>query len=74
MNTLLPAERVESKILLIRGQKVMLDRTLAELYGVEAKVLNRAVKRNRERHFNFWWARTCPLKVRNTYGLSIKMY
>ena len=44
-----PAERIERLILLIRGQKVMLDSALAELYGVETKVLNRAVKRNRER-------------------------
>jgi hypothetical protein len=39
-------DRIESKILLIRGQKVMLDSDLAELYGVETKVLNRVVKRN----------------------------
>lgn len=40
---------IESKILLIRGQHVMLDRDLAGLYGVETKVLNQAVKRNIER-------------------------
>jgi len=44
-----PAEQIERAILLIRGQKVMLDADLAELYGVETKALNRAVKRNRER-------------------------
>jgi len=49
MNNLIPAEKIENKIYLIRGQKVMLDRDLAELYGVETKVLNQAVKRNRER-------------------------
>lgn len=48
-NEILPTERIESKILLIRGQKVMLDRDLAELYGVETKNLNRQVKRNPER-------------------------
>jgi hypothetical protein len=37
---------IESKILSIRGQQVMLDRDLAELYQVETKVLNQAVKRN----------------------------
>jgi len=37
---------IESKILFIRGQKVMLDRDLAELYGVPTKSLNLAVKRN----------------------------
>jgi hypothetical protein len=36
-------------ILTIRGQRVMLDRALAELYGVETKYLNRQVKRNRRR-------------------------
>jgi hypothetical protein len=46
---LIPAERIEGKILLLRGQKVMLDRDLAALYGVETRVLNQAVKRNRER-------------------------
>jgi hypothetical protein len=37
---------IENKIFTIRGQQVMLDRDLAELYQVETKVLNRAVKRN----------------------------
>jgi hypothetical protein len=39
-------EAIISKIYLIRGQKVMLDRDLAELYGVETKVLKQAVRRN----------------------------
>ena len=42
-------EQVERRILLIRGHRVMLDADLAELYGVETKVLNQAVRRNRER-------------------------
>ena len=41
--------QIENKILIIRGQQVMIDRDLAELYGVETKVLNQAVKRNIER-------------------------
>lgn len=49
MKELIPAEIIESKIYLIRGQKVMLDRDLAELYGVATKVLNQAVKRNGKR-------------------------
>ena len=49
MNNLIPSDRIESKILYIRKQKVMLDRDLAELYGVPTKVLNQAVKRNTER-------------------------
>ena len=40
---------VESKIFLIRGKQVMVDRDLAELYGVETRVINQAVKRNLER-------------------------
>jgi len=39
-------ERILGAILLIRGQKVMLDAALAELYGVETRVLVQAVKRN----------------------------
>ena len=46
---LLPTETIASKIYLIRGQKVMLDRDLAELYGVQTKVLKQAVRRNIER-------------------------
>ena len=40
---------IQSKIYEIRGQKVMLDRDLAEMYGVQTKVLNQAAKRNIER-------------------------
>jgi hypothetical protein len=42
-------ECIREKIYSIRGFQVMLDRDLAELYGVETKVLNQAVKRNKER-------------------------
>lgn len=49
MKTLVPIESIENKIFIIRGQKVMLDRDLAQLYQVETKVLNQAVKRNIER-------------------------
>lgn len=48
-STLVPVERIEKAILLIRGQKVILDRDLATLYGVETKNLNKAVRRNRDR-------------------------
>jgi len=47
--SVLPAERIERAIFVIRGQKMMLSTELAELYGVEPKVLVQAVKRNRER-------------------------
>ena len=46
---LVAIERIENRILLIRGQKVMIDADLAELYGVPTRVLNQAVKRNSER-------------------------
>ena len=39
---------VESRIMSIRGKQIMIDRDLAELYGVETRVLNQAVKRNIE--------------------------
>jgi phage regulator Rha-like protein len=42
-------ERIERAIILVRGEKVMLDRELADIYGVETKVLNQAVKRNANR-------------------------
>lgn len=45
----IPEELIMSKIYLIRGQKVMLDRDLAELYKVETKHLKRAVRRNLDR-------------------------
>jgi hypothetical protein len=47
--SLIPIERIENRIFLIRGQKVMLDADLAELYGVTTKRLNEQVKRNRAR-------------------------
>jgi len=43
---MLPDEVITNKIYLIRGEKVMLDRDLAELYGVETKYLKRQVRRN----------------------------
>ena len=46
---LLSDEAVINNIYLMRGQKVMLDRDLAEIYGVETRVLNQAVKRNEKR-------------------------
>lgn len=49
MQELIPIEIIERKIFLIRGRRVMLDRDLAELYGVETRVLNQAVKRNLNR-------------------------
>jgi hypothetical protein len=47
--SLVPMERIERAIILVRGEKVMLDSDLAEIYGVETGLLNRAVKRNESR-------------------------
>jgi len=51
MSGLLPstAIEIENRIFSIRGLQVMLDRDLAELYGVETRAINQAVKRNIER-------------------------
>ena len=49
MEALIPVEVIEERILLIRGQKVILDADLAMLYGVPTRVLNQAVRRNLKR-------------------------
>ena len=49
MKNLIITETIERKIYFIRGQKVMIDRDLAGLYGVETRVLNQAVRRNLDR-------------------------
>lgn len=48
-NSLVPAERIERAIVVLRGHKVMLDSDLAALYEVDTRVLNQAVKRNTAR-------------------------
>ena len=65
-STLIPAERIERRILYLRGQKVMLDFQLAELYEVETRTLNQAVKRNAVRFpedfmFQLTWEETREL-------------
>ena len=52
----LPQNAVETRILTVRGQQVIIDRDLASFYGIETKTLNQAVKRNLERfplHYRF---------------------
>ena len=49
MKVIIPHETIEQRIFIIRGHKIMIDRDLAELYDVEAKYLNRQVKRNKDR-------------------------
>ena len=47
--SLVPLARIERAIIIVRGEKVMLDGDLAEIYGVETRILNQAVKRNASR-------------------------
>jgi hypothetical protein len=47
--TLIPVERITSAILVLRGQRVLLDTSLATMYAVKTKALNQAVRRNRKR-------------------------
>ena len=52
MKEIIPVDRIQQFIYLIRGQSVMLSMHLAELYGVETRALNQAVKRNNARFPN----------------------
>ena len=68
MKELIPVERIESKIYQIRGQKVMLDYDLADLYGVETRHLKRQVRRNINRFpggFMFQLTKEENLKCQN---------
>ena len=49
MSALIPRERIEKTILVIRGHRVILAADLARIYGIETRVLNQAVKRNLEK-------------------------
>jgi hypothetical protein len=65
-----PHERIVSQIHLIRGKKVMFDRDLAALYGVETKVLNQAISRNKDRFpenfmFQLTWEEAEALRSQN---------
>ena len=65
---IIPGERIERAIYLIRGGKAMLDRDLAKLYEVQTGALNQAVRRNRERFpedFMFQLGRTESLLLQN---------
>ncbi len=70
MKEIVPREIIESKILLIRGQKVMLNKDLAQLYGVTTKRLNEQVRRNIKRFpedfmFQLTWQETKFLRSQN---------
>ena len=49
MTVIVPVERITDKIYLLRGKKVLMDRDLAQLYGVETAQLKKAVRRNIKR-------------------------
>ena len=71
MAMLVPVDRIERQIRVIRAQKVMLDTDLAALYGVPTKALNQAVKRNRARFpadfmFQLTWDETRAMWPRAT--------
>ena len=69
----IPPERIEHSIFLIRGQKVMLDADLADLYGVETKAFNQAVRRNLSRFpqdFMFQLTREEAENLRCHFGTS----
>jgi hypothetical protein len=59
-DAVLSAEQVDSLILIVRGQKVVLDRDLAKLYGVTTGNLNKAVKRNIDRFPNDFMFQLTP--------------
>jgi len=72
---IVPATSVESRILTIRGQKVIIDSDLAEIYGVETSALNRAIKRNLTRFptdFIFQLTREEVANLRCQIGISNK--
>ena len=65
MKNLMPSERIEKCILLLRGQKVILDADLAKLYGVTTFNLNKAVKRNLDRFLEDFMFQLNNHEVRN---------
>jgi len=70
-SSVVPADFIERKIYVIRGRKVMLDSDLAELYQVDTKVLNQAIKRNSERFPNDFMFQLTQEEVRNLISQSV---
>ena len=71
--SLIPHQRIERAILVIRGHKVLLDADLAALYDVDTGALNRAVKRNRDRFphdFMFQLTEDEAERLRTQFGIS----
>ena len=67
----LPTERIERAIIVVRGQKVMLDSDLAELYGVETRALVQAVHRNIERFPEDFMFQLTPEEFRDLRSQSV---
>jgi len=73
MTTVVPVESIVKKIVLLRGEKVLLDRDLAELYDVETKQLKRAVRRHINRFpedFMFQLSKEDFQNLRSHFGTS----
>ncbi len=71
MNAIIPIETIIDKIIILRGERVMLDHDLAEMYGVETKQLKRAVRRNINRFpedFMFQFANEEHRALRRQFG------
>ncbi len=64
-NALVPVAGIEARIQVVRGRRVMLDADLARLYGVETKVLNKAVKRNAPRFPSDFMFQLSPREAAN---------
>ena len=62
---ILPDETIINKIFFIRGHKVMMDRDLAELYGVDTRTLNQSVKRNLKRFPEDFMFQMTPQELKN---------
>ncbi len=72
MNRLTPEfQKIESKIYTLRGIKVMLDRDLAQLYGVETRVLNQSTKRNQARFPSDFMFQLTPLEWESLRSQSV---
>ena len=69
IRALIPLEVIAGKIFMLRGHRVMLDRDLAKLYGVETKALNQAVKRNEDRFPEDFMFRLTPDEAQGVLAL-----
>ena len=71
MKDIVPLERIASKIIVVRNLKVMLDRDLAELYGVETRTLKQAVRRNIKRFPDDFMFELSYQEVRNLTSQTV---